>query len=531
MTRWLLCCLALWRLCACEGHAQAAQPGAIAAALAPVAALEIERDICRRRIAEARAQPDLGGAPAFDQARIAFLGRAHGEPVVFVSEPPPLDVVEPGDHPMLRIARVLQKPYARSARRKRLLRGGYLYADDPDEAFELVKQSSLPLLFDEEQLWLLRGETLHRLVRVKSRAEPYFSYEHADGPWAGQPAVLLFADRVAAEPAALEPPLHRDVRSLRERLGFERMRILHRGADALVAELRFGERWLEALLTSRGARLELGCWAASRADREAAEQTVAARAARERALAALRRSIDALVAERLPFDRPHEAEDHLSDGQLRPTWEDAYRKGKHGFGVDGDGYAVFDRQGRPYPPQTCVAMVLDAYERAAGTWYAPLGQPPRRIIGRLDFDAYDIDNRAGVLGFEKFAERHAELFTHRRIPDDERIPFRDRRRFFDYLAKHAAIFQPGDIVAIQGLKRDGNIHQHAILIDDVDPLTGFASGLVDQMTRPRRRTWEDIMAEAPARALLYHLQPTMQLLGQLIDGDTQTAVQEHEAER
>ena len=128
---------------------------------------------------------------------------------MFVSEPPPLEVVEPGDHPKIRVARVLQKPYARAARRKRLLRGGYLYADDPDEAFELVKQSSLQMLFDDDELWLMRGETLHRLVRVKSREEPYFSYEHADGEWAGQPAVLLFADRVSPDKTALEPPLHR----------------------------------------------------------------------------------------------------------------------------------------------------------------------------------------------------------------------------------------------------------------------------------------------------------------------------------
>jgi len=173
---------------------------------------------------------------------------------------------------------------------------------------------------------------------------------------------------------------------------------------------------------------------------------------------------------------------------------------------------VFDREGRPHPPQTCVAMVLDAYERAAGTWYNGRDEQRKRHVGDFDFDSYGIDNRSGVLGFERFVKGQPQLFVHRRIADDERIPFRQRQAFFGYLAERAGDFMPGDIVAIQGLKRDGNIHQHAILIDDVDPLTGFANGLVDQMTRPRRRTWEDVMAEAPARSLLYHLRPQMELL-------------------
>ena len=67
--------------------------------------------------------------------------------------------------------------------------------------------------------------------------------------------------------------------------------------------------------------------------------------------------------------------------------------------------------------------------------------------------------------------------------------------------------RPGDVIAIQGKKADGKIHQHAILVEWADPITGFPSGLADQMKRPRRRTWEGIMAEAPLRSLLYRARP------------------------
>jgi len=72
------------------------------------------------------------------------------------------------------------------------------------------------------------------------------------------------------------------------------------------------------------------------------------------------------------------------------------------------------------------------------------------------------------------------------------------------------------VVAIQGKKADGLIHQHAILIEDTDPLTGFPDALADQMKRPRRRTWEGIMAEAPLRSLLFHVRPKERVLSSLV---------------
>ena len=43
------------------------------------------------------------------------------------------------------------------------------------------------------------------------------------------------------------------------------------------------------------------------------------------------------------------------------------------------------------------------------------------------------------------------------------------------------------------------------------------------MKRPRRRTWEGIMAEAPLRSLLFHVRPTDTILRSLVD-DTEGQV-------
>ena len=100
-----------------------------------------------------------------------------------------------------------------------------------------------------------------------------------------------------------------------------------------------------------------------------------------------------------------------------------------------------------------------------------------------------------------------QIAHHVEDQTEERIKFRNRSRFFGFLVREADRFAPGDVVAIQGLKNDGLVHQHAILIEDTDPLTGFPYALADQMRVPRQRTWEAIMAEAPLRSLFFKVRP------------------------
>lgn len=527
MFRWLAATtVLLWLIGSGCQEARRLSPEGLGRTAKQLAQSQAERDLeletCRGAIATLTRQPSLPGAPRFAERRAHLLGRARGAPVVFLREPQrtPAEDLAPGltatrraltgDLPQVRIRKVLAR-HRRDYRalRSLLLREGYLYSDDPREALALVEVLELPDLFDEPTIWLYRGSTVHRLVRHGGRT---VSYRYAEGPRRGRTAALLWADRVATKRAALEPPLHRDLRPLSWSIGFDRARLIHRTPDAWLTELRFGERWVRALLRTAGAALELDCVDAPRAERERLTSWQAADLPRRRALQSLRLAVDRSAAERLPFDRPRGAEDHRTDGQLRPQWWSAYRRGRLGFTRDEEGYGVFDDAGRPHPPQMCVDFVLDSFERGAGTWFRPRGEPPERVVGRLDFTALGLKNRAGVLAFGKFAEAHPEWFRYREIPEDERIPFGERSRFFEYLSTHADDFRPADVVAIQGLKRDGNIHQHAILIEDTDPVTGFPYGLADQMKWPRRRTWEGIMAEAPKRALLFHVRLADELL-------------------
>jgi hypothetical protein len=496
--------------------ASAPAAGASLSLVTPAAGAPADRDVylddCRRRILSSEAEPVLSGAPEFEARRHAILGRARGEPVLWVREPaassaPSTPVAE--QHPWRAIRGLLQRlSRERTTLRRLVLRERYVYSSDPETALALVTLLELPKLFDEPEIVLERGAARHRLL-LSAGKRPV--YRHADGPLAGSRAELLLGDRVAVDESELDDPAHRDVATWSRDNGVDRLEARRITSRTILATARFGPLAADVLLETQGARVELGCIDAPLAVRRRIAHHQEAQAGRHRALARLRDAVTAQVAEGLPFDRPRAEPSSDRDGQLRPEWRWAYQSGLSWFRFDDETYPVFDIAGRPQPPQVCMDFVLDSYERAAGSWFAERGRKPARAMGRLDFDSFEIDNRRGVLAFEKFAAERTELFDVQRYAAAERIAFRERARFFEFLRASAGLL-PGDIVAIQGLKSDGKVHQHAILVEALDPLTGFPHGLADQMRLPRRRTWETIMAEAPLRSLLFRARPKAPIL-------------------
>lgn len=488
----------------------------------PAAPIDAEGDACKARFKEIEAADDLPGAPAFEKNRIEILGRARGEPMFFVREPQPTPDADlappvlaskrgfekgrPGGRVHSLLARYKRDP---RALRSLLLREGYAFFDEPADALALATSVHLSDLFDEPEIWIQRGRDVRKLRREEKRKE--IAYRYIDGPSEGRAADLLFGDRVAVTEDALRSPMHRDLRALADEIGFDRMRIKRRTEGAILADLRFGERWASAVITSEGAALELGCLAEQKAAREEITQVREATAPRRRALATMHDVITSQVTAAIRFDRPEGEKTADRDGILRPIWATAYFQGRQAFSFEGTTFQVFDANGLPWPPQVCVDFVLDTFERSSGTWYSPRGERPARTQGRVDFNEVGIQNRRGVLAFADFAEKQPELFQVRRFQGAERIPFGERSKFFAFLVEHAGELQMGDVTAIHGMKRDDRIHQHAILVEWTDPITGFPYGLADQMKKPRRRTWEGIMAEAPKRSLLYRVRPTAEL--------------------
>ena len=188
---------------------------------------------CSASIARLLQLPSLPGAPEFDRLRVHVLGRARGEPMVFVREPrrPAPDAIPESLRPLRELldsgpagsrVEAVSKKLAREpeALRTLLLPEGYVYAADPLDALALVANLRLPALFQSDELWLMRRAQAQRLARAPVRGAKcatatcpsrMLEYRYAEGPQQGSPAELLFGDRFATDEQGLAAPLHRDL--------------------------------------------------------------------------------------------------------------------------------------------------------------------------------------------------------------------------------------------------------------------------------------------------------------------------------
>jgi hypothetical protein len=455
--------------------------------------------------------------PALDDAaRARLLAEVKATPVVFLKEPRfdgsdavlahfrrKLDQSElPG--------RALSGLRSRFRRNPELLRAvllteGYLYATTPALGSALSEGLTPSDLFRDPEIVIERGA-----VRITARRAADGRYVIVGGPDAGKPARTLLWDRVWAAGAEPGEPLHADARLLLEELRADGLELEHVTDEGIVATLRYGNERVPAVLEAKDGRLERVC----EAPPSSAASVAAAKGRAERhlqTLTRLRGVIQEQVAEDLPFDEP-KTEFGQEDGRLRQEWRLAYRDGRSRYEYNGDRYAVFDSLGRPKVPQVCIDFVFDTFERLGGSWYGHESAPRARPVGRVDFDALEMENRRNVEEFLALAERRTDLFELRPVPPEERVPLARRDRFFSTLYARRAEYQPGDVIVILGLRDDDKFHYHSFFVVDSDPVTGMPTLVGANSGRPRVRALAVEMATAPKRSLFARVRPRLEWL-------------------
>lgn len=491
------------------------QPGAVESlgTVGPAA-----RSRCEDLIIAAETEPGLPGAPNLDARRVDIFLAVKGEPTLFIREPEPAFSAAPlvvdfraalarGEAPASVIARLVRSQRTRpEVLRAALLREGYLYADDASLAEALVSSLRADLLFRANEVRVDRGDQtfLARHDSIQSR------YVYVDGPHAGRPVQLLLFDRVSEDIAAALPLLHRDVRSLRYRLGFHRFKPRHLAAGWIVAELEYGDVWVPTLLEADGARLELACEAVPAGREAQVAESKQLELARIRAFEPLQRVILEEIDEALPFDEP-EHEIGQEDGKLRRLWLAAYLEGAPDYAHRGDRYRVFDSRGRPLVPQVCTDFILDTIERAAGTWWQSKGKTPERLLGRFDFAGPERGALRRATEFARYAEGHPAWFEVTELDGCERISLGQQRELGEWLSRRRMAFVPGDIVSIAGCvpwDRTGAIHYHTFFVFESDPLTGMPLLIAGNAGRPRIGTWKFEMQRTPERRLRHRIRPS-----------------------
>jgi hypothetical protein len=467
--------------------------------------------------------------PAVDspELRAQLLGRTKAASVLFLSAPP-VDLQSEvgqrlrrdleGSPSYLMFDRVVGKVRSDpELARAVFLRDGYFYTESPELA-TLYGTLTLSLLFRDQELRIVRGAEELSARRVKDG-----DYEYSSGPEQGRRAKLLLFDRVGAAGTVWSEARHVDLRGLAGSLGFDELAVLHSASGKLVAELTYGTLRVPALLRSDGAGLALECEAPGAAGEELAarrSQALRALAMQARLLSVMKEQVD----EALPFDEP-KTEDGQQDGHLRPEWRHAYLRGSHSYEFNGDKYSVFDASGRPRPPQVCIDFVLDTFERASGSWWQPAHLRRERAPGRLRFDDAAIQNRRSVERFIDFARSNPAEFEVYDVPPEERVPLRNRQQFFAQLYRSREHYRRGDIVAILGPREDEKLHYHSFFIVDVDPLSGMPTELAANAGRPRIRSWEGEMSNAPRRSIIARIRPRAAWLESFLAPDAAVSVE------
>ena len=503
--------------------------------LPPITAAEVtvgaaepgpELDSCELERERLAGLMPLPGAPGLERQRAELLARAKAEPVLFLSAPT--------DTPRSKRAAALrrrlhhdQSPWAafeaayRGLRkrpeelREVLLTDGYLYAEDPTVASMLATHVTLAQLFDEPELSVYRGTAVHRALK---RGDDYV---WADGREKDRTARLWLFDRVAPTGVVLSPPRHVVVSELARKLGTTQIEIERLTSEGVLARLHYGDRAVPAVLRVNAGRLELGCQiAAGLGPHLALARATAER--EQRVLSALQSVVDQQIEEDLPFDEP-KTEEGQQDGKLRAEWRHAYLRGDIEYQFNEDTYWVFDRKGRPHVPQVCIDFVLDSWERMADSWWQPRSEKRARRVGRLDFDALQIENRRSVEQLIAFTKQHPDWFELLEIPHSAQVPLRGRRRFFERLYRDRHDYRPGDVVVILGPRDDDKLHYHSFFVVAADPLSGMPTWLAANAGRPRVRTWEGEMQNAPKRAIVARVRPRLTWLEELVGPPAQSA--------
>jgi hypothetical protein len=481
----------------------------------------LARERCEARITSIVAEPASAGTPEIDRVRQQLFAGVKAEPLLFTHRPEhaPADDriietyrrwLEHSKYPMSVLGQLM--PYVlgnKAGGRSLLLRDGYLYAEQPKLAETLVKVLKAEHLFREDQIWIQRGE------RVLDARRDGKIYRYVDGPQQGEAVSLILFDRVGV--GDVPPAIHRDLRSLRYRLHFDRLTVVHLTERRLVADLFYQEHRVRTLLRADGARLEPECEVLDPEQERDVLQARRASELRDRAFAVVQRTIADQIDDRLPFDEPR-SERGQEDGELRPLWQWAYAAGRKTYRHRLDDYPVFGFSGQPQVPEVCVDFLLDTLERAAGTWWRPAGQARERLVGRIDFSTFDRTLLRRVPEFVRFARGHPEWFDVLDIPETEQHGMRTDA-FLQYLKDHTSEFMPGDIVLIAGRAPwdpTNTIHYHSFFIFDSDPLTGMPLLVAGNPGTPRLVTWNWERRRTPKRTIRHRVRPRPEWLASIM---------------
>lgn len=469
---------------------------------------------CEARIAERALPPPGPRWVAYTRRLPEVVVRAQIDPVLYLRWPDEqprsaqaaafLSAIEHASVPGRALGQFLATHTSRALRREVVLADGTLFSSRPPLAVALSTRVSLDDLFEGPRVYRARDGVVDTLERGEG------GYLEPDGTL----ATLRLNDRVSEDPAALADPLGIDLEVVRQQSGALRTIPTAIGADAAALELWFPDGTRRpSLVVVEGGHTQVVCVGGA-PDTLAATQDDAQRFwTRHRAVVA---AAQALVDESPRFDEPtDELPGVQQDGELRPAWEQAYEGGETTFTFGSVEYPVFDAQGRPIPPEVCIDLFFDAWQRAGGTWYRPQGEPPGRTQGAWDLERAHLPRRS-VPRLLAEADDEGSVLDRYDVPEEDRISLAHMPEYAYAVAREADAFREGDGLIVFGLRlQDFHRHYHTLLVIRTEPTTGIPMLIADNQGRPRLRTLANAMFAAPYRSIMHRLRFDLDALSAL----------------
>lgn len=379
--------------------------------------------------------------------------------------------------------------------REVFLSEGYLFEDNPEIATAMVQEITLEDLFDAPAIYRLRNNKMQRLVK---KEEHYIDE-------AGDAAALYLNDRTAVSVEELRSPIHLDIAAVRHTTYAQRILPVVVDTTSAGVQLIFpsGRRYAALLSVSQNTTIVDCIFGDPLVLRQEQDLAVIFWQRHQR----IQEAASLLVAERPLFDEPVDEEaDVQEDGELRLAWKEAYFGRRKKFRFREVEYDVFNRNGKPIPPEVCVDFIIDTWERAFGTWYTGRHATPERSRGEIDFSVLENFSRRHIASILTFAAQSNTPFDRFDVPRRNWIPFKKERRFVKNLLKLSEYIREGDLLVIHGLRdEDEQEHFHTVLVLSTDPQTGIPTLVADNQGRPRLSTLKSAMRAAPRRSIKYRL--------------------------
>lgn len=493
-------------------------------------------DACLLQATALAAEPQVPGAPMMEGQRAEILGRARAVPLVFFRVPQ-LDptglsedelrlakkfraLLEQSQDPAVDIQAVLRRTAKRYALRRAIfLSEGYLYAETPRLALRLAQTLRLDHLFDEEQVLVQRGEV--ELVAKLEEGRYYLPDEPVVGVSPprmqhGPPAGLILFDRVRGREQGFGPSVAFGMRALQRELGFDTARPIVRGHAAWVFELNTRGVLSTAVVDVGAVEARLMCESSAPGEAQMLErmreQALDERRLVEPVLAAARE----IIARGLPFDEPR-TEDGQQDGLLRIAFRKAHRERRETYEFNGDSYYTYDGFGRPRLPEVCIDFINDAFDWGTGGFWPGRGKKAQRVKGALNFESLGIENERSVESLLNYAATTPAWFEVHFTDKREQVKIAHREKFFAWLTRTQAVYRPGDIVFIYGLRDDEKFHYHSFLVDEKDPISGMIMLVMANAGPPQARTVEGEMQNAPLRTIVARIRLRSEILKRAYD--------------